>query len=147
MCVVHYEISYCRTLVKIWQVAWVSSIDCTFFVDSTNLRSWIWFTTWFEKELTLCLLFNDFLDRVVRMDASQLLVVSDHLRGNFGCYFFFGCLLMVLRRSRRLIPLGLNLSLFLFLLSNSALHWHCLGAHWSNGFAVGVFYNKLGKML
>ena len=73
--------SHRRAFVKIWQVARVGPgvpLMCLNLAD----YGWVVFTTGLREKLSFCLLLQDLLQRLVGMDALELWIIFEHLRGN-----------------------------------------------------------------
>ena len=70
--------SHSRVLVKVWQVAWVGSVALSLFLVNGNDRARVLSALGGKGHLAFRLLLEQDLDRVGRVHAAQLSIVSQH---------------------------------------------------------------------
>ena len=70
--------SHCRVLVKVWQVAWVGCVALSLFLVSSDDWARVLSALSSDGHLAFRLLLEQNLDRVGRVHAAQLSIVSQH---------------------------------------------------------------------
>ena len=96
---------------QVGQVAGVGLVAIALLLSDGNDRARVLTALRSHRDLPLSLLLQQHFDRVVRVDAPQLCIITQHFRGDLSRYAIF-CGNTALRGRDRAVPLGSLLGLF-----------------------------------
>jgi len=108
---------------QVWQVAGVSLIDWIpfdYFID----KWWVVLTTVsLCQKLSLSFLHQDFLNWLIWMNTTELLIVLEDIWGNLGCNPIFNILLFSFRSNCWSVPFSFRCSILRLFLCNFTSKW------------------------